>query len=126
MMAIPKQASKKALFLMPQGRSNAGCGKILLGQDLKQMSPGRVLFEVVVVGQDFQLVLECHLQRSVAARLKNRNRVEGELERVEQSGDGASVASGAKQAGQQGHFRKSLQYQVVMKNRRATSPPLVK
>lgn len=58
-----------------------GRGKILLSQDLQQMPPRSVLFEVVI-GQNFQLVFESHLQRPVAAGLKNRNGVERGLERV--------------------------------------------
>lgn len=79
------------------------------------MPPRRMLFEVR--GQDFQLILKRHLQMSVALRLKSRNMVECGLERVEQTGDAASVEPGAKQAGQERHFRKSLQCQVVTKNR---------
>lgn len=67
-----------------------GCGKALLGQNLEQMPPRRVLFEVVI-GQNFQLVFKSHLQRSVAAGLKDRDGVERGLERGEQTDDGKSV-----------------------------------
>jgi hypothetical protein len=86
---------EESTFLNPAGRSDVGGGKIFLGQDLKQVPPRRMLFEVVI-GQDFQLVLKGHLQRSVAASLKGRTMVERGLERVEQSGDAASVEPGAK------------------------------
>ncbi|GAB6081124.1 hypothetical protein JCM30471_33020 [Desulfuromonas carbonis] len=68
-------------------------GKIFLRQNLKQMTPRRMLFEVIV-GQDFQLIFKRHLQWPVASGLKNRGMFESALERGKKSDNGAPAKPG--------------------------------
>lgn len=84
---------KERAFLDAIGRCDIGCGEILPGQNLQQMTPRGMLFEVLV-GQNFQLIFKRHLQWPVASGLKNRNLFERVLERGKKSRDGSPVKAG--------------------------------
>ena len=84
---------EEGTFLDTTGWGDVGCSEILLSQNLNQVQPRRMLFEVVV-GQDFQLILESHLQGPVSSGLKNRNMVKRGLERCEQSNQSTGIKPG--------------------------------
>ncbi|WP_407654977.1 hypothetical protein [Desulfuromonas thiophila] len=97
---------EKSTFLDTAGWSDMGCGEILLGQNLKQMPPRRMLFKVVV-GQNFQLIFKRHLQWPVASGLKNRNLFERSLERGKKLNDRSPVKANTVSAEQKWNFRKT-------------------
>ena len=60
---------EEGAFLDPLGRGNTLLGKVILLQRLKQLAPGRELFQVIK-DQGFELIIESHLQRAVPPGFK--------------------------------------------------------